>query len=75
MNDWSEKSKQKLRLCVDEIIYLIEDKKSSINNRQLINICQKFVDTFPAEVDPHIYHEIAETALNLLVKINTPRKS
>jgi len=68
MNDWSEKSKQKLKLCVDEIIYLIEERKSSINNRQLINICKEFVDTFAAEVDPHIYHEIAETTLNLLIK-------
>jgi hypothetical protein len=68
MNDWSEKSKQKLKLCVDEIIYLIEERKSSINNRQLINIWKEFVDTFAAEVDPHIYHEIAETTLNLLIK-------
>ena len=68
MNDWSEKSKQKLKLCVDEIIYLIEERKSSINNRQLIKICKEFVDTFAAEVDPHIYHEIAETTLNLLIK-------
>jgi hypothetical protein len=53
---WSEKTKEFLHLCVDEIIYLIEDKKTAITNRQLIGICQKFADTFPAEVDPHIYH-------------------
>lgn len=68
MNVWSEESKQKLKLCTGEIKYLIDDKKSSISNRQLIDICKKFVDTFPEEVDPHIYHEIAETALNLLIK-------
>jgi len=68
MNDWSDKSKQKLKLCIDEIIYLIEKRKSLINNRQLIGICKKFVNIFSAEVDPHIYHEIAETALNSIIK-------
>lgn len=43
MSDWSEKSKQKLKLCIGEVIYLIEDKKSPINNRQLFRICEKFV--------------------------------
>lgn len=57
-----------LRLCIDEIIYLIDEKKLSLNNRQLIGICKQYVDIFGAKTDPHIYHEIAETSLNYLIK-------
>ena len=53
---------------VDAIIYQIDIKKTSISNRQLFNLCQNSSDLFKTETDPHIYHEIAETAANKLVK-------
>lgn len=31
-------------------------------------MCQKYVQTQSGETDPHIYHEIAETALNTIIK-------
>lgn len=57
-----------MRSCDEEIICLIDERSSPINNRQLIEICRKFVATFGSDIDPHIYHEIAETALNTLIK-------
>ena len=57
-----------LKQCIDEIIYLIDDKKLVITNRQLTGICNQFADIFVADTDPHIYHEIAETSLNYLIK-------
>lgn len=53
-----------LKFCIDKIVSRIENDKSAINNRELISLCQDYVKTLPQEADPHIYHEIAETALN-----------
>ena len=57
-----------LKNIVDAIIYQIDDKKLSINNRQLLQLCQKETDLFKTDTDPHIFHELAETALNKLIK-------
>jgi type I restriction-modification system DNA methylase subunit len=57
-----------LKRIVNEIIYRIDVKESTISNREILSICKTSLDLFNAETDPHIYHEVAETALNLLIK-------
>ena len=45
----------------------IVDSERKISNKELIEIC-KGCGGFDFNVDAHIYHEIAETALNLLIQ-------
>ena len=45
----------------------IVDSDQKISNKELIEIC-KGCGGFDFNVDAHIYHEIAETALNLLIQ-------
>ncbi|MGD9590693.1 MAG: N-6 DNA methylase [Pyrinomonadaceae bacterium] len=42
------------------------DSERKISNKELIEICKGY-GGFDPNVDAHIYHEIAETALNLLI--------
>ncbi|HQZ97574.1 MAG TPA: N-6 DNA methylase [Pyrinomonadaceae bacterium] len=44
----------------------IADVGRTISNRELIEVC-KGHGVFEWNVDPHFYHEIAETAINLLI--------
>ncbi len=44
----------------------IVDSERKISNKELIEIC-KGAGVFDSNIDVHIYHEIAETALNLLI--------
>lgn len=44
----------------------IIDSGRKISNKELIEICKE-CGGFDSQVDAHIYHEIAETALNLLI--------
>lgn len=44
----------------------IVDSERKISNKELIEIC-KLCSGFDFNVDAHVYHEIAETALNLLI--------
>ncbi len=46
---------------------ILENKSEQITNRRLIEICGE-IPLFNAENDSHIYHEIVETAMNLLIK-------
>lgn len=62
-----ELRKSNLESVVESLIVRMVDGNNAINNRELINLCQNFVKTLTT-IDPHIYHEIAETALNLLIK-------
>ena len=68
INEIKNKMNESLKSCIDEIIYLIDDKKTLISNQQLLGICRNFVNILKADTDPHIYHEIAETSLNCLIK-------
>lgn len=56
-----------LERCVDEIAGRIENEKAAITNRELVELCQDYARTSPQEVNPHVYHEIAETALNAVI--------
>ncbi len=61
----SKVSVSSLKELVESIAYII-DRGSNISNKQLIEIC-KDCDSIDWASDTHIYHEIAEAALNLLV--------
>jgi type I restriction-modification system DNA methylase subunit len=50
---------------IEKIIEIIDVEKRAITNRELIEICAEDTDFFIT--DPHFGHEIAETALNLLI--------
>jgi len=50
---------------IEKIIEIIDVEKRAITNRELIGICAE--DTDFLITDPHFSHEIAETALNLLM--------
>lgn len=63
-----EMQKQLLREVINEIIEKIDKRKENINNRELLKICENF-DIFSNETNPHLCHEIAETALNLLINV------
>jgi len=63
-----EMQKQLLREIINEIIEKIDKRKENINNRELLKICENF-DIFSNETNPHLCHEIAETALNLLINV------
>lgn len=45
----------------------IADGELPISNRELIELCKEY-GVFETTVDPHIFHEIAETALNSLIR-------
>lgn len=64
-------SVDKLRLiksCAEEIIHKISVEKKKIENRELLLLCQDLGDIFDGTTDSHLCHEIAEIALNLLIK-------
>ncbi len=56
-----------LKSIIADVSARIENSSDSINNRELINLCRNYVQTV-GTVDPHLYHEIAEASLNLLIK-------
>ena len=50
--------------CIDELINIIQEKKLSLNNRQLVRICRQYADCFSMQINPHLYG-FAEKAGNL----------
>ena len=52
----------------EDIIYRIDEQKSNLNNQDLLKICEPLGKLFNAELNPHLPHEIAESALNLLLQ-------
>ena len=61
-------SKDQIEQCIEEIICIIEIEKGIINNKRLINICSKIGRLTSDNINPHIFHEIVETSLNLLIQ-------
>lgn len=62
-----------LEEIINTIIEKIEIKKESISNGELLRICKNF-DCFRDQTNPHFYHELAETALNLIIQRRYARK-
>ena len=73
MYQQNEKSKSELKVCLKAVVERIET--SSLKNCELIEICKSYADFFGGDNDPHICHEIAETALNSVIKTKLAKKS
>ena len=58
----------KYQTCFETIIDRIDNEKKSFTNRELLEICRESADIFSGEANPHLCHEIAEAALNLLIR-------
>ncbi len=56
------------QFCFEAIIDRIDNEKKSLTNRELLEICRQSADIFSGEANPHLCHEIAEAALNLLIR-------
>ena len=53
------------RDLIEQVVGIV-DSDRKISNKELIEICKGY-GGFDSNVDAHIYHEIAETALNLQI--------
>lgn len=73
MKDPFSQSTDPILNCLEEIIWRIESDSLPLTNRELIEICAASADIFRQNADPHICHEIAEAALNLLIQRNYAR--
>lgn len=67
MIDSEQLSRETLRKIVRTIAHLIDTEKQTLTNRHLVDCCAEIGRLHVGIVDPHLYHELAETALNLLV--------
>jgi type I restriction-modification system DNA methylase subunit len=56
-----------IQTWIEEIIYRIDCKKQALENKDLLQICGGIEKIMGGEFNPHFCHEIAETALNLLI--------
>lgn len=56
------------RSCIEKIIHTIDIEKRKIENRELLSLCRDMGGIFDGTMDSHYCHEIAEAALNLLIK-------
>lgn len=54
--------------CIEEIIHIIEEQKKSLSNAELLKICRRLGEIGSGTINPHLPHELAETALNLLIR-------
>lgn len=57
-----------LSLTIRALVNRINDRKSKISNKELIELCRTSSNTLFEADDPHVFHELAETALNSLLK-------
>ena len=58
-----------LEKCLTEIVDRIERRAEKISNRELLEICGEASDFLSSRTaDPHFCHEIAEAAINRLIK-------
>jgi predicted RNA methylase len=53
---------------IREIIYLIDERKIYLTNKDLIKICEPLGKILKGELNPHAPHELMETALNLIIQ-------
>ena len=56
------------QFCFETIINRIDNEKEPLLNRELLEICRPIADILNGESNPHFCHEIAEAALNLLIR-------
>ena len=58
----------KYQTCFETIISRIDNEKKPLRNRELLEICRESADILSGEANPHLCHEIAEAALNSLIR-------
>lgn len=68
MNDTCRKTESSYQRSFEAIINRIDDEQKPLSNRELLTICREATDFLRDGANPHLCHEIAETALNLLIK-------
>lgn len=68
METINQNPEPKYQICFETIIDRIDNEKKSFTNRELLEICRESADIFSGEANPHFCHEIAEAALNLLIR-------
>lgn len=68
METINQKPKSTYQFCFETIIDRIDNEKKPLTNQELLEICRESADIFNGEANPHFCHEIAETALNLLIR-------
>jgi len=56
------------KFCFEAIINRIDKEQKTLSNRRLIEMCSDFATPVSGGSDPHHCHEIAEAALNLLIR-------
>ena len=59
---------EQLEKFLTEIVDRIERRAEKISNRKLLEICGEASDFLSGDADPHFCHEIAEAAINRLIK-------
>lgn len=64
----NQHTKSTYQFCFETIIDRIDNEKKSLTNRELLEICRESADFLSGETNPHFCHEIAEAALNLLIR-------
>ena len=67
IDDYDSEKDKTLRLLIEYLAKIISNSNKSLSNRELIGICGTSAELFKSS-DPHFYHEIAEAAVNLLIK-------
>lgn len=68
MNTINQNLNPDFQLCFESIINRIDNEKKTLTNRELLEICRPVADILNGESNPHYCHEIAEAALNLLIR-------
>jgi len=68
MNTKNQNLNPDFQLCFESIINRIDNEKKPLSNRELLEICRPIADILKGESNPHYCHEIAEAALNLLIR-------
>ena len=68
MNPNENKLTADLSLIIKTLVSRIINRKGQISNKELIELCRTSTNSFFEADDPHLFHELAETALNFLLK-------
>lgn len=61
-------STDKIDKCIEEIIQIIEIEKGKTSNKRLLDICGRIGGITSGKINPHVFHELVETAFNALIK-------
>ncbi len=57
-----------LKECVGRVADRIESQSEQLSNRELMRLCESAGDILSGKVNPHLYHEIVETAVNHIIR-------